>query len=133
MNEVYMISTLGAIALGGAIGALARFGANAGVEKILGTGFPWGTLLINIAGCMVMGVFMAKAGQAQNVSPELKSFIATGFLGAFTTFSTFSLDFMRMWERGEFLPAGLYLTASVLLSILGLYLGQTMIRGYVHE
>lgn len=124
-----MISTLGAIALGGAIGALSRFGVNIGVEKLLGVNFPWGTLIINSAGCFLMGVLIARFAQMDAVSPELRAFCATGFLGAFTTFSTFSLDFVTLWERGEMMQAALYMTASVILSILGLFAGLMIMRG----
>lgn len=124
-----MISTLGAIALGGAVGALSRYGVNIGVAKLLGIGFPWGTLIINIAGCFLMGVLIARTAQMETVSPELRAFCATGFLGAFTTFSTFSLDFVTMWERGEMMQAALYMIASVILSILALFAGQMIMRG----
>lgn len=119
-----MIGTLGAIALGGAAGALSRHGIHLGITKWLGAGFPWGTLCVNIIGSFAMGVLIARFAHGQtNISPEIRSLLTTGFLGAFTTFSTFSLDFVTLWERGEMTQAALYLTASVLLSILGLMFG----------
>lgn len=124
-----MIATLGAIALGGALGALSRHGVNVGAAKIFGFGFPWGTMIANILGCFLMGVIIARFAQMDGTSPELRSFIVTGFLGAFTTFSTFSLDFVTMYERGDILHALMYMGASVILGITALFAGSWLIRG----
>lgn len=124
-----MIATLGAIALGGAFGALSRHGVNVGAAKLLGLGFPWGTIIVNIVGSFLMGVLIARLPHMDGVSPELRAFAATGFLGAFTTFSTFSLDFVTLWERGEMMHAGIYMVASVLFSIIALLAGVMIMRG----
>lgn len=124
-----MISTLGAIALGGAIGALGRYGVNVASVHLFGHGFPWATLIVNVIGSFLMGIVIIKFAQIGQVSPALKTFIVTGFLGAFTTFSTFSLDFVTLWERGALVPAFGYLTASVVLSIGALFLATWLMRG----
>ncbi|MGH1375383.1 MAG: fluoride efflux transporter CrcB [Alphaproteobacteria bacterium] len=124
-----MISTIAVIGIGGALGALTRYGVNLGAVHVLGHGFPWGTLIVNILGSFLMGILIAKFAQMGHISGELRHLCATGFLGAFTTFSTFSLDFVTLWERGEFVQAGGYMAVSVVLSILALFLALWIMRG----
>ncbi len=124
-----MISTIAVIAIGGALGAVSRHSVNIGAVQIFGHGFPWGTMIVNIFGSFLMGLAIAKFAQMDNVSQELKTLCITGFLGAFTTFSTFSLDFVSMWERGEMVHAFVYMLASVLISILALFLALWIFRG----
>ena len=81
------------VAVGGAIGASLRHLANIASLRLVGPNFPWGTLAINIAGCLAMGVFIELLARRFNASNELRLFVATGILGGFTTFSAFSLDF----------------------------------------
>ncbi len=123
-----MISTIGVVALGGALGATMRHGVNVGSVHFLGHGYPWGTLIVNILGSLLMGIMIGKFAQMDQVSPELRSLLATGFLGAFTTFSTFSLDFVTLWERGALLQAAGYIVFSVMLSILALFFGLWIMR-----
>src|SRR5690348_3380000 len=92
------------VAVGGGIGAALRHLVNMAAMR-LGTSFPWGTLVINIAGCFVMGVFIEVLARRFNASSELRLFVATGILGGFTTFSAFSLDFAVLWERGAMVTA----------------------------
>ncbi len=124
-----MISTIGAVAIGGALGAIARYGVNISSIHVLGNGFPWATLIVNILGSFIMGLAIAKFSTMDQISQEIKILFVTGFLGAFTTFSAFSLDFVNMWERGEIMPAMLYIMASVIASILALFFGLFIIRG----
>tara|TARA_B100001989_G_scaffold253250_1_gene239245 strand:+ start:1577 stop:1960 length:384 start_codon:yes stop_codon:yes gene_type:complete len=124
-----MIATIGVIALGGALGALARHGVNILAVQVLGHGFPWGTLCVNIIGSFLMGMIVVKFSHMAQVSQEIRMLCMTGFLGAFTTFSTFSLDFITMYERGDLMQASAYLLASVVLSILALFLGLFAMRG----
>ena len=124
-----MISTIAIVALGGAFGAVARYGVNISAVQVFGHGFPWGTLLANIIGSFLMGVLIAKFSQMQGVSQELRALCMTGFLGAFTTFSTFSLDVVTLWERGDMLHASIYLAASVCLSIAALMAAMWIMRG----
>ena len=124
-----MIGTIGIVALGGALGAVARYGVNVGTVHFIGHGFPWATLVVNIVGSFLMGLMIAKFAQMNAVSQELRMFCMTGFLGAFTTFSTFSLDFVTMWERGEMVQALGYMLVSVVVSILALFLALWIMRG----
>lgn len=127
-----MISTLPTlimIALGGALGALGRYGVNVGALKIFGSGFPYGTAIANILGSFIMGMMIAKFSQIDTLSQEAKAFCTIGFLGAFTTFSTFSLDVVTLWNRGEMLYALIYMMGSVILSILALAAGLWLMKG----
>lgn len=115
---------------GGAIGSGARYLVNAGLTRLLGPQFPWGIFLINVTGCMAMGLI---AGWITARSPvaaaEIRAFIATGMLGGYTTFSAFSLDFANLVRVGEPLQAALYLLGSVGLSIAGVFAGLMLARG----
>jgi CrcB protein len=116
------------VVIGGGIGAGARYLVNLLVSRMVGPTFPWGTLGINIAGCLAMGLFIEFLAQRANASAELRMFVATGILGGFTTFSAFSLDFAVLWERSDTLPALGYLLASVMGSVLALFLGLWLAR-----
>ncbi len=122
------ITTIGLIAAGGAVGAVARHGVNTSVTHLVGHGFPWGTVIVNILGSFLMGVIIAKSAQMQ-ITPEFKTMLATGVLGAFTTFSTFSLDALTLWQRGDLIQAFLYVMASVILSITALFLALWLLKG----
>lgn len=116
------------VAVGGAIGATLRHLINGLALRLLGPGFPWGTMAVNIVGAFVMGVFIETLTRRFGASNELRLFVATGILGGFTTFSSFSLDFAVLWERGAALPALGYALASVIGSILALFLGLWLAR-----
>ncbi|MCK5384047.1 MAG: fluoride efflux transporter CrcB [Alphaproteobacteria bacterium] len=122
------MSTIVVVALGGAIGATMRYGVNVGTVHYLGHGYPWGTMIVNILGSFLMGIMIGKFAQMNQVSPELKALLTTGFLGAFTTFSTFSLDFITLWNRDAMLQAFGYMMFSVILGILALALGLWIMR-----
>jgi CrcB protein len=123
-----MISTIGVVALGGALGATTRYGVGVSAVHYLGHGYPWGTLIVNIVGSLFMGIMIGKFAQIEHISPEFKALLTTGFLGAFTTFSTFSFDFVTLWERGAMLQALCYMLGSVVFSILALALGLWIMR-----
>jgi CrcB protein len=114
--------------IGAGIGGALRHGVNSASARLLGIGFPWGTLTVNIVGCFAMGLiagyfaFKGEAGQAWRL------FLTTGILGGFTTFSAFSLDTAMLYERGAFGPLALYVGGSVLLSILAVFAGLAVMR-----
>ncbi len=120
------------VAAGGAIGAGGRHLVGQATLKIIGPGLPWGTLIVNIVGSLAMGLLIGglvkwspgSAGQS------LRLFLATGVLGGFTTFSAFSLDFALMWERGAAVTAFGYAALSVVLSILAVFVGLWVMRGF---
>jgi len=112
------------VALGGAIGASFRHVSGMVTLRLMGPGFPWGTFIVNVAGSLIMGLFIAwiaKRGGA--TSNELRLFFATGILGGFTTFSAFSLDVVNLLERGAMMQGVGYILASVLLSLGAIYIG----------
>lgn len=118
-----------AIAVGGAIGAVARHYASGQVMRLVGMGFPFGTLLVNVVGSFAMGALVEVMALRWSIGPELRGFLTVGVLGAFTTFSTFSLDFVVLTERGQLGLAVLYAVVSVTLSVAGLFAGMHLLRG----
>ncbi|GBF26544.1 putative fluoride ion transporter CrcB [bacterium MnTg02] len=124
-----MVKALLAVGAGGAFGAIARYLVSVSAVHLLGLNFPYGTLAVNVLGSLVMGVLIETMALAWTVSTEARLFMVVGFLGAFTTFSTFSLDFAVLYERGRLDLCALYLSLSVLLSIGALFLGLFIVRG----
>ncbi len=119
------------IAAGGALGAVARHMVNNQVTAWFGDDFPWGILAANVVGSFVMGVLVGVLGFTWSPPQEVRAFIAVGFLGAFTTFSTFSLQVALLYERGQTGLAALYIAASVLLAIGGLFAGLALVKSIV--
>ena len=117
-----------AVAIGGAIGAVARYKTVGWVGEMVGHGFPWGTLTVNIVGSFLMGALIEAGALRQVLTPELRALLAVGVLGAFTTFSSFALDVATLWERGDAVPVAAYIAASTALSILALFAGLWTIR-----
>lgn len=123
-----MVHALLAVAAGGALGATARYLVYLGTAQLLGTHFPFATLLVNVAGSFCMGLLIELSALIWTPSPELRLFLATGVLGSFTTFSTFSLDFAVLYERGKIILCALYLGASVALSIGAFFAALHLVR-----
>lgn len=118
-------------AAGGAIGSAARYLVNIGSAAMLGMSFPWGTLIVNIAGSFVMGLVIALAALKLTLPNEMRVFIVTGILGGFTTFSAFSLDFAVLFERKDYGIAALYVASSVGLSLLAIFAGLYLVRTWL--
>lgn len=117
-----------AVAVGGAVGAVSRYSVYLLAAHYFGRNFPYATLIVNILGSLIMGMFIEMMALVWNVGTEVRLFFVVGILGAFTTFSTFSLDVAVLYERGELWFLGLYLFASVVLSIGALFLGLHVVR-----
>jgi CrcB protein len=117
-------------ATGGALGAGARHLVNVGFGSWLGvgTGFPWHTLTVNVVGCLLMGVLVEVLALRLGGSLELRTFLATGILGGFTTFSAFSLDFAQLVQRGDLAQAFAYVAASVVLCLAAIFAGLALTR-----
>ena len=116
------------VALGGAIGASARYLVGVQALRLMGSGFPWGTVCVNIAGSFLMGVLIELLALKLNLTQDVRHFLTTGVLGGFTTFSAFSLDFIVLTERKAHLLAWTYMGASVAGSILALFAGLWIMR-----
>jgi fluoride exporter len=114
--------------LGGGLGAALRHGVNLLAARVLGIQFPYGTLSVNVLGCLLMGAFAAYFAFKGEATQSWRLFLTTGILGGFTTFSAFSLDAALLYERGDLQLAALYIVASVLLSMVGLFAGLWLIR-----
>jgi CrcB protein len=117
-----------AIAAGGAIGAVLRFWASNGVYALLGRNFPYGTMAVNILGSLLMGVLFILMVERMDVSAAWRAVLLIGFLGAFTTFSTFSIETLNLIEEGALLSAGLNMILSVVLCILAAWIGVNIGR-----
>lgn len=113
---------------GGALGAGARYLVNVACTACLGPGFPWATFAVNVAGSFLMGVVVAAAVPVLGGSAEWRTFLATGILGGFTTFSAFSLDAWQLIEREQTVLALAYIAGSVVLSIAALLAGLSATR-----
>lgn len=122
------VKLLLAVAAGGAVGSVARFAVTSALGRWLGTGFPWGTLTVNVVGSFAMGFLVAAVAQRWSLSPEVRALLFTGLLGGFTTFSAFSLDLYTLVERGAWGSAALYGTSSVVVGVFGLVLGLMVAR-----
>lgn len=123
-----MFWTLCHVALGGALGSVARYLSVAALGRLLPGGFPYGTLAVNVIGSFLMGllvVWLAERG-AMRAAP----FLMTGILGGFTTFSAFSLDAIRLWQDGDPRAAALYVSLSVGSALLALVCGMVLARGF---
>ncbi len=117
------MSQLLAIALGGAAGAVMRFMTSTGVHRLAGRDFPYGTLTVNVLGSLLMGFLYILLIERASLSPEWRAMLLVGFLGAFTTFSTFSIETLNLMENGELIKAGLNVLLSVSFCLLAAWLG----------
>ena len=122
------MKTILAIAIGGALGAIARYFIVSWSGLILGSGFPWGTLTVNVIGCFIMGVLIELMSSFWSPNTEMRAFLTVGILGSLTTFSTFSLDIAVLYEKGEMLTAASYVLASVVATIVAVFAGLFIIR-----
>lgn len=125
MPERYF--TLLLVGAGGFAGAVARY-LVALALPFIGTGFPFGTLSVNVAGCLLIGFISELSIASSLVSPELRLLLATGFCGGFTTFSSYMYEVMSLLRDGEILYASIYLFGSIIGGILCFYIGMQLAR-----
>jgi fluoride exporter len=123
-----MIKELIIVGAGGALGAISRYLVYISATKYLGLEFPYGTLIVNIFGSFLMGVLIELWALTWDVTMQTRLFLAVGFLGAFTTFSTFSLDVSVLYERKEITLTAIYIVTSVVFSIGALFSGLVFVR-----
>jgi len=122
------VQQLLAIAGGGALGAVLRFGMSSQIYRLLGRDFPYGTLAVNVLGSFLMGLFFIFIVERGLLSAEWRGVVMIGFLGAFTTFSTFSIETLTLLESGELSRAALNIFLSVTLCLVATWLGLVMGR-----
>ena len=116
-----------AVAVGGGLGALLRFGISRWAAQAIGTDFPWGTLIVNAMGALLIGFLFAWFSQRLlGVGPATRALILTGMLGALTTFSTFSLETLELLQGGELVRAGLNVGANLALSLILVWIGYIL-------
>jgi CrcB protein len=116
------------IALGGALGSLARYGVALWVQQRVGGAFPSGTFLVNVSGCLIMGVVMTLLTEGGAYDPNWRFLVPIGFIGAYTTFSTFELETFRAVEEGGLLIALSNIVFSVIVGFLALWVGVLVTR-----
>ena len=117
-----------AVALGGALGSLARYFVAGAVQSAAWPGFPWGIFVVNISGGFIMGLIVELSALKLNLTPEVRAFLTVGILGGYTTFSTFSLDSVLLIQRGQWSAAAAYMVGSTVLSVLALFVGLWLVR-----
>lgn len=122
-----MIWTILQVALGGAIGASGRYLTGVATLRVFGHGFPWGTLVVNVLGSVLMGALVVVL--AHKGGTRFAPFLMTGVLGGFTTFSAFSLDALTLYERGQTGLAATYVAGTLVLTLGGIGLGIALMRG----
>ena len=117
--------------LGGGLGAALRHGINLAAFRLVGTGFPYGTMFINVVGSLAMGLITEYLALKSGMPQHWRLFLTTGILGGFTTFSAFSLEAALLYERGQPAGAAIYVVASVVLAIGALFAGLAIVRAIV--
>ena len=116
------------IALGGAIGAIARYQVAASIQSRIVSAFPWGTFVVNISGCLIMGFVTTVLAQKIGINQNWRLLVPIGFIGAYTTFSTFELETYRAITEGGWLTGGSNIVASVVAGYVAIWLGTTVAR-----
>jgi CrcB protein len=122
------VKTLLFIACGGAFGAVLRYAASNWVYALLGRGFPYGTLFVNVSGSLLIGLLSVVLLERLNISPEWRAALLVGVLGSFTTFSTFSLETLNLIDQGELVTAGFNMLFSVAFCLLAVWFGVVIGR-----
>ena len=109
-----------AVAVGGALGAMARYGVSSIIFNPSSQKFPWATMSVNVLGSFVMGMLFVIIVEKGALPAEMRSLLMVGFLGAFTTFSTFSLDALGLWQNGHIFMSLVYMLATVILCLIAI-------------
>ena len=118
------------IAIGGALGAVARYWLTELASKIFGTHFPYGTLIVNVLGSLCLGFLFVLLVERSLLAPLWRSAVMIGFLGAFTTFSTFSLQAFDLIQHERYMAGGIYIVGSVVISLLAIGIGMAVAKQF---
>ncbi|HEV2274661.1 MAG TPA: fluoride efflux transporter CrcB [Acidobacteriaceae bacterium] len=116
------------IALGGALGAIARYWVGSSVAGRMGSKFPYGTLLVNLTACVILGFSLTWLGRRTEVNPAWRFVIPVGFIGAYSTFSTFEWETFSSLQSGAFLLSSVYVAVSLLLGLIAIWVGVLLAR-----
>jgi CrcB protein len=122
------VSTYIAIAFGGAIGAVSRYWLYSAVQRLHDSGFPLGTFVVNVLGSFLIGVFFVLLAEKAQIAEQWRPIIVVGFLGGLTTFSTFSLDALLLFEQGHYNTALFYIISSIVLCLIAAFAGMQLTR-----
>ena len=120
--------TYWAVAFGAALGGVARYYLASALQQRLGATFPWGTLVVNVSGSLLLGVLIRYALATPTVSVEMRALLTTGFCGGYTTFSTYSYETATLLEDGQYGRAGMYALASVVVALGATFTGFVLAR-----
>jgi CrcB protein len=122
------VSTYIAIAFGGALGAISRYWLHSAVQRFNDSGFPLGTFAVNVLGSFLIGIFFVLLAEKAKIAEQWRPVIVVGFLGGLTTFSTFSLDALLLFEQGHYNTALFYIISSVALCLIAAFAGMQISR-----
>lgn len=125
------VQKLALIAFAGAAGTLARYALHGWVQRFAGKGFPWGTLAVNLLGCLAFGVVWAATARDNAMNTQLRATVLVGFMGAFTTFSTFAFETREQICAGDLLPACANVATQTVLGVVGVAVGVAIGRSMV--
>ena len=123
MNRIFLL-----VGMGGFIGSISRYYSQQIISKSFPSALPYGTLVLNIVGCFLIGIIYALSEKGNILTPEWRIFLATGFCGGFTTFSTFSYESINLINDGEWFNVSLYVAISVIIGFLSTYPGISLIK-----
>ena len=126
MPQSITLFSILAIAIGAIPGATSRYYLTEFCKRAIGTNFPYGTLIINFTGCFLMGFFFTLFKGIKGCPPELDLLVRTGFLGSYTTFSTYGYDTLTLWKKGQQRASLFYWAGSAVLAVIGIVLGQSL-------
>lgn len=126
-----MNKLVGYVAIGSGVGGVVRLLLGGFIQQKMGTSFPLGTLVINITGSFILGFLISYALATQNITPEIRALLTTGFCGGYTTFSTFSFETATLIEDGRYERASLYILLSVGVALLGTFAGFATARQFL--
>jgi fluoride exporter len=123
-----MIKNILLVSTGGALGSVLRYVCQKWIHQLYPQAFPWGTFLVNIVGCFLIGIFFAASEKSTVITADWRLFLTTGICGGFTTFSAFAFENMNLLRTGDITNALLYTIGSVVLGILAVFAGVAMIK-----